>query len=72
MERPLIFETTALGAAYLAGGLTVGVWDSQADIAKGRRVQSVYEPKMDENQRAALYQQWKRAVRSVKSWVSHA
>ncbi len=71
VERPLIFETTALGAAYLAG-LTVGVWDSQTHIEKGRRVHGVYRPQMDEDKRAALYHQWNRAVQSVKSWVNYA
>lgn len=71
VERPLIFETTALGAAYLAG-LTVGVWDSQAHIQTSRRVDRIYRPEMDDDRRTALYYQWNRAVQSVKSWVSHA
>lgn len=71
VERPCIFETTALGAAYLAG-LAVGIWDSQAQIEANRQVERIYQSKMDASRRIELYQQWNRAVQSVKSWVSHA
>lgn len=70
VERPEIFETTALGAAYLAG-LAVGVWDSQAHIQKSRRVHGIYTPKIEQDIRDSLYRQWNWAIESARSWASH-
>lgn len=61
VERPTIIETTALGAAYLAG-LAVGFWKSQEEIAKQWALESSFQPKMGEEQREKLYQGWKKAV----------
>jgi glycerol kinase len=62
--RPAATETTALGAAYLAG-LGVGFWKSiQETAAKARR----FEPKMPESQAAALRQRWNQAVARSKAW----
>ena len=66
VERPTVTETTALGAAYLAG-LQAGLFDSVEDIAGqwvlGRR----FEPAMAEKERARLYDGWRRAVERVRS-----
>lgn len=69
VQRPQIFETTALGAAYLAG-LAVGFWDSQEDIQACWRGQKVYEPVMRQAERLRLAQGWSKAVTSAKSWVT--
>jgi glycerol kinase len=66
VERPTVTETTALGAAYLAG-LTVGVFKSTADIARRWQCQHRFAPAMPEAQRARLYAGWKDAVRRVRS-----
>ena len=59
--RPRVTETTALGAAYLAG-LAVGFWDSQEEIAAQWACERRFDPAMGEDQRAALMAQWARAV----------
>lgn len=67
VNRPKTVETTALGAAYLAG-LCVGYWEDMADIENNREVDTEFEPKMDKAQRDKLYKGWKRAVERAKSW----
>ncbi|WP_026584239.1 glycerol kinase GlpK [Bacillus sp. J33] len=64
VERPTINETTALGAAYLAG-LAVGYWDSQEEIAEQWAIDKSFNPSMDEEVRTDLYQGWKKAVRAA-------
>ena len=61
VERPEVVETTALGAAYLAG-LATGFWADREDIARQRRVERRFEPSMAASQRDALLDGWKRAV----------
>jgi glycerol kinase len=61
VERPAVMETTALGAAYLAG-LGVGFWDSRAQIAQQRQVERTFVPEMAAERREKLYAGWKRAV----------
>lgn len=68
VQRPVVRETTALGAAYLAG-LAVGYWESQEEIAQKWAVDRTFEPQMDEGQRESLYRDWKRAVERSKNWV---
>ncbi len=58
VERPEIQETTALGAAFLAG-LAVGFWESKDDIAKNWKLEEKFDPKMDEGEREKLYRGWK-------------
>ncbi|UGB05274.1 glycerol kinase GlpK [Staphylococcus sp. HL28] len=65
VERPEIQETTALGAAYLAG-LAVGFWESKDDIANRWKLEEEFEPKMEEEQRTKLYKGWKKAVEATK------
>jgi len=67
VERPEIIETTALGAAYLAG-LATGFWKDQAAIAEKRKVDRRFQPAMDENKRQALYAKWKKAVERARGW----
>jgi glycerol kinase len=62
VEVPVERETTALGAAALAG-LAVGVWGSTEDIAAAWRLASRYEPKLDEQEAERLLAQWRRAVK---------
>lgn len=64
--RPTITETTALGAAYLAG-LAVGYWKSIDEIQKQWQVDKTYEAKMDEAQRLSLSAGWKNAVNTTIS-----
>ncbi|MDX2161216.1 MAG: glycerol kinase GlpK [bacterium] len=61
VERPAVTETTALGAAYLAG-LAVGFWKSQDEIAAQWGVERRFEPTMPADQRESLYAGWKAAV----------
>ena len=62
--RSTISETTALGAAYLAG-LAVGVWKLQYDIRKQFQVASIFEPMMEEENRIAHLNGWKRAIHAI-------
>ncbi|WP_282174201.1 glycerol kinase GlpK [Cytobacillus firmus] len=64
VERPVINETTALGAAYLAG-LAVGFWKSQEEIAEQWAIDRSYHPSMDDQVRKNLYQGWKKAVKAA-------
>lgn len=65
--KPIITETTALGAAYLAG-LAVGFWHSKDEISKGFYTSEVYEPKLNKDTRNKLYRGWKKAVIRSKEW----
>ncbi|MGG7618187.1 glycerol kinase GlpK [Bacillus coreaensis] len=67
VERPKVNETTALGAAYLAG-LAVGYWESREDIAKQWAVDRAFEPKMDSDKREVLYSGWKKAVHAAMAF----
>ena len=67
VQRPAITETTALGAAYLAG-LAVGYWASQAEIAAQWSVERTFEPAMSADQRDSLYAGWGRAIERAKGW----
>jgi len=66
--RPTVLETTALGAAYMAG-LAVGVWQSLDDIAANWQAERTFEPRMPEGRAAAMREQWTRAVDRAKNWV---
>jgi glycerol kinase len=65
--RPRVQETTALGAAYLAG-LAVGVWKDTGDIAERWQVERRFEPAPDRDQTAAQRARWNRAVERAKGW----
>lgn len=65
--KPIITETTALGAAYLAG-LAVGYWESKEEISKSFYISESYEPDLDNEIRVKLYKGWKKAVDRSKKW----
>ncbi|MEA5012587.1 MAG: glycerol kinase GlpK [Angelakisella sp.] len=67
IRRPMIRETTALGAAYLAG-LAVGVWDSLEDIRAQWTLDKLYHPDMEDTQRCKLLHGWSKAVSRAKDW----
>jgi glycerol kinase len=67
VERPTINETTALGAAFLAG-LAVGYWESSEDIGKQWAIEKRFEPEMTEVQRTQLYTGWKKAVNAAMAF----
>lgn len=66
VDRPKIIETTAAGAAYLAG-VGVGIWSSGADVEAARRSDRVFRPRMKPAERRALYDGWREAVARVRS-----
>jgi len=66
--RPVVAETTALGAAY-AAGLAVGFWNSEDDIRNNWAEDKRWEPTMDAKDRDRLYRQWKKAVTKTLDWV---
>ncbi|MFO7845201.1 glycerol kinase GlpK [Rhodohalobacter sp.] len=66
--RPKITETTALGAAYLAG-LAVGYWDDIEEIRQQWMVDKKFEPKMDQTKVQELTKGWKRAVKAAIAWA---
>jgi glycerol kinase len=68
IERSAIAETTALGAAFLAG-LAVGVWDDLDELKSLRRVDRVFRPAMEANARAEMRRGWKRAVQRTLGWA---
>jgi len=68
VEVPSIVETTALGAAYLAG-LAVGFWESKAEIAEKWALDNRYRPRLDNAQREHLFRRWHKAVELSKGWA---
>lgn len=64
VERPVINESTALGAAYLAG-LATGFWRDQEEISQGWALDRCFSPEMDEKTRDTLYSGWKKAIRAT-------
>ena len=68
--RPAIRETTALGAAYLAG-LATGVWKSREEITHLWSCNQLFEPKMDAAQREELLEGWHKAVGRSQDWAKH-
>lgn len=67
VERPSVNETTALGAAYLAG-LAVGFWKNKEEIANHWNLERRFEPNMSDEKREALYDGWKKAVNAARSF----
>lgn len=68
VRRPECIETTALGAAYLAG-LAVGYWDSKEDIIKNWQIGCEFKPNMKETDRALRLNGWKKAVKCALIWT---
>ncbi|MEC0346584.1 glycerol kinase GlpK [Peribacillus frigoritolerans] len=67
VQRPTINETTALGAAYLAG-LAVGYWKDQEEISRQWAVDKTFEPSMEEQESEKLYEGWKKAVHAAMAF----
>ena len=68
VERPVVAETTALGAAYLAG-LAVGYWDGLEDIATNWALERRFEPSMSADRRRSMLHDWHRAVERARGWI---
>ena len=68
VRRPANLETTALGAAYLAG-LAEGVWASPEEIGSGWKAAAEFEPSASRDEADALYEGWKRALERAKGWA---
>ncbi len=68
VQRPFIQETTALGAAYLAG-LAVGIWDHPDILKKGQSLQTTFHPNMDEKSRATRIAEWHKAIARSQNWA---
>ncbi|WP_101912905.1 glycerol kinase GlpK [Megasphaera vaginalis (ex Bordigoni et al. 2020)] len=68
VDRPQVIETTALGAAYLAG-LAVGVWQSKEELKKSWKLQNRFEPQMEVAASAAYYKGWRKAVKHAMHWL---
>jgi glycerol kinase len=66
--RPVVAETTALGAAY-AAGLAVGYWESTDEIRDNWGEDRRWSPQLDEAERERLFRQWKKAVERTLDWV---
>ena len=67
VERPKVIETTAMGAAYLAG-LKAGVW-TKSQILEFRQIDKIFAPEMEPDKRKALYRNWQKAVDRSRNWV---
>lgn len=68
IRRPCVRETTALGAAYLAG-LATGLWESLDEIRNAWTLDRAFTPEMEENERNTLLQGWYKAVERSKNWA---
>jgi len=68
--RPRNVETTALGAAYLAG-LGAGVWRSLAEVGQRSAIERAFKPSLDAATRAARYDGWRRAVERARGWAAN-
>jgi glycerol kinase len=66
--RPDVTETTALGAAYLAG-LATGFWKDVEEVRQNWKANKTFEPSMDDMQRRTLRKDWQRAVKAAQAWA---
>ncbi|MEO8851841.1 MAG: FGGY-family carbohydrate kinase, partial [Allobranchiibius sp.] len=66
--RPVVAETTALGAAY-AAGLAVGFWESEAELRKQWAEDKRWTPKMDQDKVKWIYSKWNKAVERTLGWT---
>ena len=69
VKRPQCIETTAMGAAYLAG-LAVGYWESKEDVIKNWSMDKIFEPQIDEASREKRIKGWKKAVKYAYGWAT--
>jgi glycerol kinase len=70
VERPVVTETTALGAGYLAG-LAVGYWRDQAEIESNWELDRRFEPRMSADRRKSVVEGWHRAVERSRGWAGN-
>ena len=68
VERPECIETTALGAAYLAG-LAVGFWESKEAVLESRSVERIFRTEIDDEKRSAMVKGWRAAVGCSRDWI---
>lgn len=68
LERPVILDATAQGAAFGAG-LTVGFWDNYQALIDNRKIERVFEPGEGQNQARANFAMWSKAVTRAKNWI---
>ncbi|MDF1743740.1 MAG: glycerol kinase GlpK [Gimesia sp.] len=68
VQRPVVHETTALGAAYLAG-LAVGFWQDQEEVTQNWALDAEYHSAMESTKRDHLYQRWQKAVERSRDWA---
>lgn len=68
VERPQCVETTAMGAAYLAG-LAVGFWKDKEEVKSNSKIDRVFSPQMEDEKRNALVKGWNKAVRCAFDWA---
>lgn len=69
VHRPEVIESTAMGAAFLAG-IQIGMW-TQADINQNRPMNRIFKPTFDRVKRKRLYRKWQKAVERTKDWEEH-
>ena len=69
VERPEVIESTAMGAAFLAG-ITVGLWEKE-DIIKNRKIDKEFKPAFDNAKRDKLYAGWQKAVKRSMNWIDN-
>ncbi len=67
VDRPVVIESTAMGAAYLAA-IQIGLWKKE-DIERNRRIEKCFKPEMDEQTRNRLYNGWQKAVKRTMGWL---
>ena len=67
IDRPAMVETTALGAAFLAG-LCAGIWNDMDDIVSIRESEHIFRPQMDAETAQKLCRRWHKAVERARSW----
>jgi glycerol kinase len=68
--RPKVIETTALGAAYLAG-LATGFWKDRADVSRSWQADRTFEPQMSADKAAHRRARWSQALQRARDWEDH-
>ncbi len=68
LERPVVLDATAQGAAFGAG-LAIGFWDDYNKLISDRKVDKVFEPGAGQSQAQGNYTTWSRAVTRAKNWI---
>ena len=68
VQRPVCVETTAMGAAYLAG-LAVGYWKNREEVVKNQAVEKIFQPQISEEERKRKRKGWEKAVRCAYGWA---